>query len=323
MGVGPQRAFPRRRARARPRDERRLRARRGRQGDCHAHRLRRQYGLLFQSVRRPHPVVRDRHGDRRLRHPGGPRGVQRRVHQHRSNRCLSRRRPSGSGVPGGAADGRGGPRHGAFGDRDPPPQFHQAGADALQDTLRERLRHRRVRRASGQGAGRSRRPARSRSGWRRRSRAAVSAGSGVCTYVEICAFAGSETSKLVLEADGTRERAYRHAVERAGAQDRLRAVRRRSRSGSTTTRSTSCRATPTSWRRAAARAARAPSPSARRRSAKGADQLARTAEGACRRRAGGRRRATSSWSGARRAWSAPTAASPTPTSPRAPRTSRS
>ena len=166
MGLRPQRAFPRRRAWPRPRHDRPTGARRERPHPGAPGRYRRQHGLLLQPVRRDHPVVRDRHDDRRLRHPDGARRLQGRLHPQRADRRLSRRRPPGGGVPDRAPDGRGGARHRPFADRDPPAEFHPARADALQDGDRQRLRYRRVRRAHGPVA-RARRGGRLRGAARR------------------------------------------------------------------------------------------------------------------------------------------------------------
>ena len=70
-------------------------------------------------------------------------------------------------------------------------------------------------------AGFEKRPAESRARGRIR-------GLGFSTYVEICAFKGSEPAKAVLEEDGTVTPAYRHAIDGAGAPHRLCAVRGRS-----------------------------------------------------------------------------------------------
>ena len=44
-----------------------------------------QHGVLLQSVRRDHPVVRHGHDDRRLRHPDRTCGVQGCLHAHRTD----------------------------------------------------------------------------------------------------------------------------------------------------------------------------------------------------------------------------------------------
>ena len=245
VGIRPQRAFPRRRARPRPRDDRRVRARcrRADHGDAGGHH--RRHRLLLQPVRAVHPLARDHHGDRPLRHPHGPRDLQGRLHQHRPDRRLSRRRAPGGGLFHRAADGRGGARHRPFAGRDPAAQLHQAGADALQDGDGPRLRHRRVRRPHA--GRRSPRPTKraSRRGLRRARRSGRIRGLGFATYIEICAFGRFRAGQGGARSGRHREPSI-SARSRRGRGTRPPTPSSPSgRSASTTTKCGSCRAIPT------------------------------------------------------------------------------
>ena len=249
--------------------------------------------------------------------------LPRRLHQHRADRRLSRRRPPGGGVPDRAADGRGGARRRAFADRDPAAELHQAGADALQDRHRPHLRHRRVRGAHGQGARRRRRRRRSRRVWRRARQARQDPRAWLRhLYRDLRLRRTRSRRRSVLEADGTvsvhigtqsngqgHQTAYAQFVGgHLGLDyDKIRVVQgdsddaadgRRHRRLALRSRSARPRST----------SPRSRSPSSSRRSPPTSLRPAS---------------ATSSLPTGRRASSAPTAASPTPTSPRRRRTSRS
>ena len=74
---------------------------------------------------------------------------------------------------------------------------------------------------------------RSTNGCSNPQRAGKIRGIGMATYIEACAFAGSEPAHLELNGDGTVTLFDRHAVERAGACDGLCPVRRRKAQSST------------------------------------------------------------------------------------------
>ena len=235
MGLRPQRAFPGRRARPRQRHDRRFRARRRRA---------RHRRCAWTS---PPPWAPTSTSSGRIipwlaASPWSPASttsarstpLQGRLHQHRADRRLSRRRAARGGLFHRAADGRGGARRRAFAGRDPPAQFHQAGADALQDADGPRLRHRRVRRPHGQALAVGRRSGLRRRGWRRARRAAASAGSA-SPPISRSAPSGVPSRPRRCSRRTARQRPYRHPVERAGAPDRLRAVRGRAARRSTTT----------------------------------------------------------------------------------------
>ena len=116
-------------------------------------------------------------------------------------------------------------------------------------------------------------------------------GIGMATYIEACAFAGSEPARVELNGDGTVTVFDRHADQRPGPCHRLRPVRVAEKLDLDYRQDhTSARATPTSWPRAAAPAARARSRSAASRPPAPARHLAEKIRQDRRRRAGGRRR---------------------------------
>ena len=105
-----------------------------------------------------------------------------------------------------------------------------------------------------------------RAGWKsfdKRLAASKAAGKirgiGMATYIEACAFAGSEPAHVELNGDGTVTLADRDADQRAGPRHRLCAVRRRKAQHRHDRRSGRIRATPTALQMAAAPAVRAPS----------------------------------------------------------------
>ncbi len=101
-------------------------------------------GAYLQHVRAVHPD-RGRNGraGQRLWVQGGLRQRTGRVHQHRAGGCLSRRRPAGEQLPGGAADRRGGARAGSRPGRISPTQHGAGLGDAAQHAGGQDLRQRR------------------------------------------------------------------------------------------------------------------------------------------------------------------------------------
>ena len=88
-------------------------------------------------------------------------------------------------------------------------------------------------------------------------------GFGFASYIECTAWGDGEEGSVALEQGRDAHRRHRHAVERAGARDRLCAGRLANISTCRWSASRSCRATPTSSPPATAPAARARFPSAR------------------------------------------------------------
>ena len=112
VGGRPHRAFPDRRAGPRQCHRRGDGDGQGRPLSRAEGRHDRQHGRLLLAIRAVHPAYGRHHVDRRLRHPGARRDDFGRLHQHLPGRRLSRRRPSGSGVPGREAGRRLRPRAG-------------------------------------------------------------------------------------------------------------------------------------------------------------------------------------------------------------------
>ena len=185
-----------------------------------------RYGRVSVDIRSLHPARRRRHAARALRYPGIPLPGPNGIHQHGAGRCLSRRRASRGRLCGRASCRR--VRAKAWDDAgcDPAQELHFAARDALQDRHRQGLQFRRLHRAyeasdgdrelegiskarqGGQEAG-SR--SRHRTWHLRRSLRHHGRGDRQC---------GARSQRRRHDSD-------RHAVERAGASDRLCANRRR------------------------------------------------------------------------------------------------
>ena len=91
-------------------------------------------------------------GAERLRDPGDAHTRARRLHQHRADRRLSRRRQAGGVVRAGAVDRHGRARDGHRSRGAAPAQSHSADDDALQDGVRTNLRCRRFHARAEPGA---------------------------------------------------------------------------------------------------------------------------------------------------------------------------
>ena len=109
----------------------------------------------------------------------------------------------------------------------PPAQLHQAGAVPVPHADRPALRRRRVRRPHDAGAWSAPAGRASTSGWRSRRQAGKIRGIGMATYIEACAFPGSEPAFVRAQRRRHGDAEDRHADQRAGPCHRLCAVRRR------------------------------------------------------------------------------------------------
>ena len=172
--------------------------------------------------------------------------LPRRLHQHRAGRRLSRRRPAGGGLSRRAAGRSLRPRHRPRPDRDPQAQLHPAG-----DRCPTRPQGGRIY-DTGEFAGHLDR-ALEVSDWnglRRRAPRRPSArgkvrGIGLATYVEACAFPGTEAGDDRRSTRTARRRSSSARRPTARATPPPTPSSSPAISVSTTTRSTSSRATPT------------------------------------------------------------------------------
>ncbi len=149
---GPLGIVRERQSRARRLQRRGTRARRERQVPGASHPSSRRHGRLCRLSRRAH-----RHQQSRalpaghVRHRENRRDGEMRLHQHGADRRLSRRRTAGGELRAGTARRRSGARGEYRSRRDQTAEFHPAGAYALQNAGRHRLRQRRVRSPPRQG----------------------------------------------------------------------------------------------------------------------------------------------------------------------------
>ena len=167
------------------------------------HRDRRQHGLLLQPVRRDHSLVRHRHDDRALRHPDAFTRVCKGVFTHT--------------VPTDAYRGAGRPEAAFLIERLMDEAARVTGPPPAEIRRRNFIRPEQMPYKtvtgnvydSGEFAAthgplaRPRRRGRLREAAGRKQARGRIRGLGFSTYVEICAFKGSEPAKAVLEADGT------------------------------------------------------------------------------------------------------------------------
>ena len=173
--------------------------------------------------------------------------VHRRLHQHLPGRCLSRRRPAGGGVPAReagrrlrAATSACGATRSAGAISSGPEQFpYRTQTGRLYD-VGEFDGHMDARHGTRRLDGlRRQRLAQSKAGGKIR-------GIGMATYIEACAFPGSEPAFVELNGDGTVTLYDRHPDQRPGPRHRLCAVHRRQARLDYRQDRSSARATPTS-----------------------------------------------------------------------------
>ena len=190
---------------------------------------------------------------------------------------------------------------------DPAAQLHQAGAVSLPHPDRPALRCRRVRRPydAGHGARRLGRASTQRLA-QSKARGKIR-GIGMATYIEACAFPGSEPAHVKLNDDGTVTLSHRHPDQRPGPRHRLCPVRRREARHRHRQDHRRTRATPTDLKKGGGTGGSRSIPLGGVSAARAGEDLAEKIKAHRRRRAGGLGRPTSSWSTARRASSAPTA----------------
>ena len=153
MAVRAQRILSQRHACARSRHARLARAGRGGRFLALKHEVVANLGAYVSAVGADHPDARLRQdGAERLRIAGHAYPRARRLHQHRADRCLSRRRQARGAVRAGAVDRHRRARNGHRPRRVTPAQSRAADDDAVQDRVGTNLRRRRFPARAEQGA---------------------------------------------------------------------------------------------------------------------------------------------------------------------------